>query len=45
MSLELFVINFEKDKMTLSVPTGKLPERRHAQAGRGGDRQEGAWIR
>ena len=23
-SLELFVINFEKDKMTLRVPTGKL---------------------
>ena len=31
-SLELFVINFEKDKMTLRVPTGKLETRRHAQA-------------
>ena len=40
MSLELFVITFEKDKMTLRVPTGKLGHRRHAQACRGG-RQEG----
>ena len=33
MALELFVINFEKEKLTLRVPTGKLAERRHAQEG------------
>ena len=39
LSLELFVITFDKDKMTLRVPTGKVAERRHAQAGRGRHRQ------
>ena len=33
--LELFVINFIKDKMTLRVPTAKIRVRRHAQARRG----------
>ena len=32
--LELFVINFVKDKMTLRVPTAKIVSRRHAQARR-----------
>ena len=32
--LELFVINFVKDKMTLRVPTAKIASRRHAQARR-----------
>ena len=36
MSLELFVITFDKEKLTLRVPTGKLGQRRHAQARRRG---------
>ena len=34
--LELFVINFIKDKMTLRVPTAKIVVGRHAQARRAG---------
>lgn len=31
MKLEMFVISFEKDKMTLRVPTARATENRHAQ--------------
>ena len=40
--LELFVINFVKDKMTLRVPTAEDRVRRHAQACRSADGQAGA---
>ena len=34
IKLELFVIDFEKDKMSLEVPTAKARTVGHAQAGR-----------
>ncbi len=40
--LELFVINFVKDKMTLRVPTAKVTFRRNAKARRNPADQAGA---
>ena len=42
IKLELFVITFEKDKMTLRVPTAEGEGRRHAQAVLAGHRGERA---
>ena len=44
-SSSLFVISFEKDKMTLRVPTAKATHRRHAQAVRDRRRRPGAQRR